>query len=748
MTHRGGVSRSILLGATDAGDGAGTWTVEVRPQSHPTGVQVTVAGAVTVAPGGDALVPVTARAAGDAGAGEAYGFLLRRGDVVRKVPYAMLVTRPGLASPVTPLQQFQTGTTLRGVSRASAYRYLRRLRAAPNYFGAPVDEDGAEKLYRIRLDEPAINVGAAVVASSDGSLIHPWLLGSADENDVQGYPGTPVNVNNLTIDYPIDVGAAARFPRTYYVAVDSGRDEFTGRSLGGEYVLRAWVDDLRPPLIGLITTRVAAGRPTLALRVLDLESGVDPYSLVIGYGRALIGAAAYDPASGVALFPLPSDAPQLRAGRRVLSASGADFQEAKNVDSVGDERLPNTAFAEGPIRVERTGGDVGRPGEERVRGGPDAARRPRVLDRGGSLGPVLPRPHAPRDRAARPCRAVHGDPAPRGGRQGEAHAARDRHRRGERQRPSGSCGSAARREGGRRHRRLERHRRGDGPGLARRGWRCVLVARRRERLEPLAAELGGEFELCDVSDREAVERAGAAILERYPRIDLLVNNAGIPGRAGPHARRRPDRGGAADRLPRRRLVLARSSRGCSRARTSSTSSPSRARSPSRPPGRTRRRSTRSSPSRARSPHCSHRAASRCTPCCPASSRRRASRSQSALGAGSFAAPWWGPSSSRPGSSTPSSRGSASSSSRAGTGSARSRRRSSPASWPGSCAARATAGLFQLRSRGSALADPGRARSLKASASRPQDQKGSTQSLAVDDRPACAPRSLLMPVAIS
>jgi short-subunit dehydrogenase len=67
--------------------------------------------------------------------------------------------------------------------------------------------------------------------------------------------------------------------------------------------------------------------------------------------------------------------------------------------------------------------------------------------------------------------------------------------------------------------------------LARRGWRCVLVARRRERLEPLAAELGGEFELCDVSDRAAVERAGAAILARHPRLDLLVNNAGIPGRA-------------------------------------------------------------------------------------------------------------------------------------------------------------------------------------------------------------------------
>lgn len=66
--------------------------------------------------------------------------------------------------------------------------------------------------------------------------------------------------------------------------------------------------------------------------------------------------------------------------------------------------------------------------------------------------------------------------------------------------------------------------------LARRGWRCVLVARRRERLEPLAGELAAEFEVCDVSDREAVERTAAAILARHPRIDLLVNNAGIPAR--------------------------------------------------------------------------------------------------------------------------------------------------------------------------------------------------------------------------
>jgi hypothetical protein len=275
---------------------------------------------------------------------------------VRKVPYALLVTRPGLASvPVRQLQFLQTGDTRRGESHASAYRYpAAAFGPAASYTGTPVNEDGAEQLYRIRIDEPAANLGAAVIFSSPGSLVHPWVLGSRDENDVQGYAGTPVNVNNLTIDYPLDIGAAGTvFPRTktYYVAVDSGRDPFTGRSLGGSYVLRGWVNDLDPPLLGLITTRVAAGRPTIALRVLDDGAGVDPYSLVIGYGQTLVGASAYDPASGIALFGLPREAPALKAGRRTLGASAADFQEAKNVDSVGDQLLPNTAFASGPLRV-------------------------------------------------------------------------------------------------------------------------------------------------------------------------------------------------------------------------------------------------------------------------------------------------------------------------------------------------------------------------------------------------------------
>jgi short-subunit dehydrogenase len=59
----------------------------------------------------------------------------------------------------------------------------------------------------------------------------------------------------------------------------------------------------------------------------------------------------------------------------------------------------------------------------------------------------------------------------------------------------------------------------------------VLVARREERLRVLAQELDGEAEACDVGDRDAVERMAERVLGRHPAIQLLVNNAGIPGRA-------------------------------------------------------------------------------------------------------------------------------------------------------------------------------------------------------------------------
>jgi uncharacterized protein len=68
--------------------------------------------------------------------------------------------------------------------------------------------------------------------------------------------------------------------------------------------------------------------------------------------------------------------------------------------------------------------------------------------------------------------------------------------------------------------------------LAARDWQLVLLARREDRLRALAEELGAEYELCDVGRRDDVERVASQVTERHPRLQLLVNNAGIPGRRG------------------------------------------------------------------------------------------------------------------------------------------------------------------------------------------------------------------------
>ena len=46
----------------------------------------------------------------------------------------------------------------------------------------------------------------------------------------------------------------------------------------------------------------------------------------------------------------------------------------------------------------------------------------------------------------------------------------------------------------------------------------MLVARGAERLASVADELGAEHEVCDVSERESVDRMATAVMARHPRI--------------------------------------------------------------------------------------------------------------------------------------------------------------------------------------------------------------------------------------
>lgn len=59
--------------------------------------------------------------------------------------------------------------------------------------------------------------------------------------------------------------------------------------------------------------------------------------------------------------------------------------------------------------------------------------------------------------------------------------------------------------------------------LADEGYEVICTARRTDRIEALAAEIGGRAITCDVADPQAVAALAEAV---GPRLDLLVNNAG------------------------------------------------------------------------------------------------------------------------------------------------------------------------------------------------------------------------------
>jgi hypothetical protein len=348
------VTRGRILQVSDAVGGAGIWSVSLQPQSATSGTTISLPASVSLAPGGEVSLPVSAHAAAGAATGDDMGFIvLTKGGVSRRVPYYFEVVKPALANvPAVELRVQQSGDTVTGQNLVSQYRFPSWPFGPPtNYGGASsVNESGAERLYTVRLSVPTINFGVAVVAQSANSQIDPWVLGSKDENDVQGYAGLPVNANGLMYDYRADIEAAgAAFPLTkrYYIAVDSGSDPFTGQSLPGRYVLRAWVDDLRPPTLKLVTTRLAAGRPTVVAIARDSQSGIDPLSLVLNYnGNVLVGASAYDPGTGLVLFVIPPDAPAMKAAKKKKKAVliGSDNQETKNVNTIGANVLPNTTF--------------------------------------------------------------------------------------------------------------------------------------------------------------------------------------------------------------------------------------------------------------------------------------------------------------------------------------------------------------------------------------------------------------------
>jgi subtilisin family serine protease len=313
-----GARATASIALTDAGGGAGEWTVTVVAQAGDPRVALQVPATVAV-PG---KLDVSAAVADGAAERSYTGFVvLTRGGDVRRVPYWLDVFAPALSkAKTTPLARpgVYRGTTAGKPSLVDAYRYP----TASGRLGGP------EQIYRVRIARPVANFGVVMLS---GGQVQARIVNAGDETRQVGYTSLPQNMNPYVAEFgdPVRVSGALRpKPGSYDIVFDSPT-----RASAGAFRFRFWIDDNTPPALRLQTTRVASGR-ALRVSATDAGSGVDPGSV----------HAAVDGANVAA---------QLRGNRIVLQTGGltprthrlvlqvSDYQETRNNENV-PRILPNT----------------------------------------------------------------------------------------------------------------------------------------------------------------------------------------------------------------------------------------------------------------------------------------------------------------------------------------------------------------------------------------------------------------------
>ena len=430
----GANSKTVSVTLSDAGDGAGTWTTEIQSQVASSGATLEAAP-VTLAPGGTAVLQITARAAAGAAQGDDFGFiLLRRGGDVRRIPYAFSVSHSSLAdAAVTPLKPIQSGDTRSGDDRVRVYRWPTSPFSILGLFGVDpsVNEDGKEKVYSLDITKQATNAGVVVVRpapSLNGPIeslfdsnqpIHPWFMGSLDENDVLGYAGIPVNVNSTLPDFLFSEGAAGGVflpPGKYYVSVDSGRDPFTGKSLAGPYTLAllgerreaARREDPHARVVGRAADhrredhgREVGRRPALAAALLRADRAA-----VLGRGVVLRPEHGYRRLHDPAERRPAAAAAAVHAARRLRLPGGEEHQRGRHER----EPPPEHPDRRPPRRCGQPAhGDLGDPWQGHLREPSPGAPRGRERQRPGLVGRVLRRQAPDRPRPQEHRRSVSHD---------------------------------------------------------------------------------------------------------------------------------------------------------------------------------------------------------------------------------------------------------------------------------------------------------------------------------------------------
>ncbi len=321
-----GRQASAVVTLSDAGGGAGTWTVSLQTAA-PAGVGLSAPPTVDV-PG---ALTLSATAAPDAAEGDASGFLLlQKGGETRRIPLWFRVTRPQLAHvPSTRLTKtgLYEGNTRGHKNLVSVYRYPQRF---PGVRGTPVLA-GPEQVFRVVLDHAVENFGVAIVLRDRGVKVEPRVVADDDENRLTGYAALPIVLNPYLADYldaVLAAGAVRPIAGTYDVVFDSRTKAGAGR-----FSFRFWVNDTTPPSARLQSSSVRRGRP-LVVRIADTGSGVDRATVVArvdGKERDITFRGQNVLVDTVGLTP----------GRHQLRFQVSDYQETRNMENVA-AILPNT----------------------------------------------------------------------------------------------------------------------------------------------------------------------------------------------------------------------------------------------------------------------------------------------------------------------------------------------------------------------------------------------------------------------
>jgi subtilisin family serine protease len=298
-------TRSVAL--SDAGGGAGDWTVATVVQQG--------SGTLSVPP--TITVPATLSVTATAGASpsDVTGFVvLTRGTDSRRIPFWFAVTAPklgGEAKKTLAKAGTYEGTTAGGPSLITSYRY-------PT--GGDVEYPGPERAYRVTVSGRPANFGVVVLSGR----AWPHVTFDGSEQRLAGYVGLPIDLNPYRKSYGASVPVAGvDVPATgvYDVVFDT-----RSASQAGPFTFRYWVNDVTPPKL-----RVSVSRRTIVVSATDTGSGVDPATLVVRVDGRTVAT------HGKVRLTIKA-----RKGRHKVVASASDYQEAKNMENV-PPILPNTA---------------------------------------------------------------------------------------------------------------------------------------------------------------------------------------------------------------------------------------------------------------------------------------------------------------------------------------------------------------------------------------------------------------------